>query len=131
MVDAAPAGSHRNQRSATSSPSTPHAATRASLSHWNAGASTAGLKASWKLCTNGFSGRMSPSVASHAGGSSMAMKTSEMNAIGRMMALASAEAADADGQSPAIAMPIAANEETPTRNVTIAAGILAASMSRS
>ena len=101
------------------------------MSHWNPGGSTAGLKASWKLCTNGFSGKMSPSVASQPGGSSMAMKTSEMNAIGRMMALASAEAADADGQIPAIAMPSAANDDTPTRNVTIAAGTFAASMSRS
>ena len=56
---------------------------------------------------------------------------SEMNAIGRMIALATADAADADGHSPATAMPIAANDGTPTRNVTIAAGILAASMSRS
>ena len=61
------AGSHRNQRSATSSPATPHAATTASLAHWNAGGSTAGLKQSWKLWANGFSGSTSPSVSSQAG----------------------------------------------------------------
>ena len=124
-------GSHRNHRSATISPATPHAATRASRAPSNAGGSTAGLKQSWNAWTNGFSGSTSPSISSHRGGSSMAMKTSETNAIGRMITLASADAALAFGHSPATAMPIAANEATPTTNVTIAAGILAASMSRS
>ena len=54
----------------------------------------------------------------------MGMKTSEMNASGRMMALATADAAAADGHSPATAMPSAAKAATPTRNVTIAAGQL-------
>ena len=55
----APTGTTAAQRR---SPATPHAATRASSPHSNAGGSTAGLNASWNACTNGFSGRTSPSV---------------------------------------------------------------------
>ncbi len=59
------------------------------------------------------------------------MKTFEMNARGRIVALATAAAELADGTSPATAIPSAANVATPTTNVTPAAGILAASISRS
>ena len=54
----------------------------------------------------------------------------DTNAIGRMIALAAAEAELADLTSADTAMPSAANDPTPTRNVTTAAGILAASISK-
>ena len=54
---------------------------------------------------------------------------SEMNAIGRMIALATADAADGRwARARRRPCPSAANDGTPTRNVTIAAGSLAASM---
>src|SRR5215211_4378625 len=116
---------------ATTAPTTPHNATRASLSQLKAGAGTSGLSVSWKLSTNGLSGKMSPTVSSHLGGSSSGMNTLETNASGRIVALATAEAERAFGTSPATASPSAEKLHTPTTNVTTIAGTLAASISRS
>ena len=62
-------GSHLNQRSATSAPNTPHAATTARWPHSNPGASTSGLNTACMLWENGFRGKMSPITSSHRGAS--------------------------------------------------------------
>ena len=120
-----------NVRVASSAPPTPHAATIASFDQLNAGASTSGLSVFWKALTNGFSGKMSPMISSQRGGSSSGMNTSDTNASGRIVALATAGAESAFGTRPAIARPSAANVDTPRMNVTIIAGTFADSIVRS
>ncbi len=103
----------------------------ASLSHWNAGASTYGVKQAWNASANGLSGKRLPKISIQRGGSSSWMKMFDTNASGRMIAFAAAEADVADFTSDASAIPSAANDATPTRNVRTAAGIFAGSISRS
>ena len=97
----------------------------------NAGASTVGLNASCIDSTNGRSGRMllTTSIQRGIADSSIATNVLEMNAIGRITALATAGAASALRISPATATPSAENVAAPTANAISAAGSLAASTS--
>ena len=128
---AEPDGSHRNFFTATASPSRPHAATKAKDDQSNAGASTNGLKQSWNALTKGFNGNRFPKVVRNEGASSVTTKTSLMNANGRIVAFATADAELAEPINEAMASPSAANAATPTMKVTAAAGIFAHSNVRS
>ncbi len=85
-------------------------------------AAAVGWNAAWNDSTNGFSGNTSPMTSSHRGGSSSGMNTFDTKANGKIVALATDEAALAVGTADATAVPRAAKQTTDTTKVTAAAG---------
>ena len=122
MLLAPVGGSQRKKRLATMvAPSSQDAMTTISV-HSQGASAKKGFTDFESMLTKGLSGVISPMICSQAGALPTGRKTSETNAIGRMVALARAGAAEALGATEHMASPMAAKVAVPKKKTASATG---------